>query len=62
MSTHGRVPPSDDTLARAETALRHTPIPDGLSQGRNWCRAELVSNWCQFCFPELVSVLFPTMS
>jgi outer membrane lipoprotein-sorting protein len=31
MSTHDRVPPADDTLARAENALRSVPIPDGPS-------------------------------
>jgi outer membrane lipoprotein-sorting protein len=31
MSTHGRVPPADDTLARAENALRSVPTPDGPS-------------------------------
>ena len=29
MSSPDRVPPSDDTLVRAENALRHAPVPEG---------------------------------
>ena len=32
MSSPDRVPPSDDTLVRAENALRHAPVAEGPSQ------------------------------
>jgi outer membrane lipoprotein-sorting protein len=32
MSSHDRVPPADDALARSENALRRAPIPEGPSQ------------------------------